>query len=541
MAEFAIGQAGTENVQSGSKAFKVARSLSLPSVIVFTVASISLAYGGSFPFTSVAGIWPGANLFIVITLAMGIGLLFAYIYAAIGASIPHFGADYVVASRVLPPPLAFASSWAMALFYAVLGGSIIASIPSRWLPVSLRLLSTLSGREELLAPIAWVSSANGIATLGSFAVAVLFLLMMLPPRITHRVLLAGLVLCLMGWVVIYFQFGFTTSADFVAGWDKIYGSDSFMNVLQRGREMGVIAEYGMERTLMAGLTLGLWIVFGHTNVVLFSREVRSPEKNLFRGMSLGLLVFWLVVGLGVMLVQRVIPLEWLAAQSNLFLSGAADANPWLFVYSAVLNPNPLLVGFVCAAWIFSIFNMALTLLYTANSALIAWAEDDVIPREVAFIHPVLNSPLIALLLVCIVAVVAVVKAAMQGGLMENFFPVYMIAFVLIIPTLAISLMPFLRRDIFEQAPGFVRVKIGPLPVITLAGLLGTGYLGWNIWMNSVSHISGGVNLQNLGTIGLLFGSGLLWFFGRMALLHNRKVDISKLFKRVPQDETSLSA
>ena len=535
MAEIAIGPAGAENVQAGSKTFKVTRSLGLSSVIVFTVASISLAYGGSFPFTTVAGVWPGANLFGVITLAMGIGLLFAYIYAAIGASIPHFGADYLVASRVLPPPLAFASSWAMALFYAVLGGSIIASIPSRWLPVSLQLMSTLTGREEMLSPIAWVSSANGIATLGSFAVAVLFLLMMLPPRITHRVLLAGLVLCLLGWVIIYFQFGFATSADFLTGWDKIYGSGSFMNQLQLGRETGMFADYSIERTLMAGLTLGLWIIFGHTNVVLFSREVRNPEKNLFRGMSLGMLIFWLVVGLGVMLVQRVIPLEWLAAQSTLFLSGAADAHPWIFVYSAVLNPIPLLVGFVIAAWIFSILNMALTLLYTANNALIAWAEDNVIPREVAFIHPVLNSPLIALLLTCTVAVFAVVKAALQGGLMQNFVPVYMVAFLLIVPTLAISLMPFLRRDIFERAPGFVRAKIGPLPLITLAGLLGIGYLGWNIWMNSASRISGGIDMQTLRTIGLLFGSGLLWFFGRMALLHNQKVDISKMFKEVPQE------
>ena len=535
MAEIAIGPAGAENVQSGSKTFKGTRSLGLSSVIIFTVASINLAYGGTFPFTSAAGVWPGANLFVVITLAAGVGLLFAYLYAAIGACIPHFGADYLVASRVLPPPLAFASSWAMALFYAILGGSIIASIPSRWLPVGLNLLSTLTGREELLSPVAWVSSANGIATLGSLAVVLLFLLMMLPPRITHQVLLAGLVLCLLGWVIIYIQFGVATSADFLTGWDKFYGGGSFMSQLDLGRQTGMIVDYGMERTLMAGLTLGLWITFGQTNVVLFSREVRSPEKNLFRGMSLGLLIFWLVVGLGVLLVQRVIPLEWLAAQSILFQSGGSDANPWLFVYSAVLNPIPLLVGFVIAAWIFSILNMALTLLYSANSALIAWAEDNVIPREVAYIHPALNSPLVALFLICTVAVVAVVKAALQGGLMQNFVPVYMVAFLLIIPTLAIALMPFLRRDIFAQAPGFVRVKIGPLPLITLIGLLGIGYLGWNIWMNSASRVSGGIDLQTLGTIGMLFGSGLLWFFGRMALLHNRKVDISKMFKEVPEE------
>ncbi len=535
MAEIAIGPAGTENVQSESRTFKVSRSLGLSSVVVFTVASISLAYGGAFPFSSVAGVWPGANLFIVITLAMGIGLLFAYIYAAIGASIPHFGADYLIASRVLPPPLAFASSWTMVIFYGVLGGSIIASIPSRWLPTSLRLLSTLTGREELLSPIAWINSANGIATLGSLAVVVLFLLMMLPPRVTQRVLLAGLLLSLVGWGIIYYQFGFATSADFPAAWDKIHGSGSFLDHLQRGREAGMSADYGLERTLIAGLTLGLWIIFGHTNVVMFSRQVRSPEKNLFRGISLGLLIFWLVVGAGVFLVQRVIPLEWLAAESTLYLSGAADANPWLILYGAVLNPSPLLIGFVSAAWIFSILNMALTILYTATRELIAWAEDEVIPGDVAFIHPVLNSPLIALLLVCIAAVFGVVKAALDGGLLQNFVPVYIMAFVVILPTLAIALMPFLRRDIFEQAPGFVRIKIGPLPLITLIGLLGIGYLGWSIWMNSALKISGGMDFQTLGAIGLLFGSGIVWFVGRMALLHRRGKNISTMFKNVPTD------
>jgi hypothetical protein len=34
----------------------------------------------------------------------------------------------------------------------------------------------------------------------------------------------------------------------------------------------------------------------------------------------------------------------------------------------------------------------------------------------------------------------------------------------------------------------------------------------------------------------MFGSGIIWFIGRMALLHSRKEDISKLFKEIPRTD-----
>lgn len=536
MADIAIGPAGAEKVQAGSTTGTLKRSLGLSSVVVFTVASVSLAYGGAFPYSSATGVWPGANLFGVITVAVGIGLLFAYVYSAMGAAVPHFGADYLVASRVLPPPLAFASSWSMVLFLGLLGGSLIASIPSQWLPTGLRLLSTITGREEILLPIAWLTSSSGIATLGSVAVVVLFLLMVLPPRVTQRVLLVGVILAVLAWGVIYFQFGMANAAQFPEKWDGIYGEGSFLDHLLRARQGGLMMDYSMNRTLMAGLTLGLWIVFGHTNVVMFSREVRSPEKNLLRGISLGLLIIWLVLGIGALLIQRVIPLEWLAAESMLYQSGVTEALPFVLVYGAVLNPNPILTGLVSIAWIFSVLNMAHTVLYTANSELVAWAEDLVIPKEVAFIHPVLNSPLIALLLVCILAVIGVIDTSLHGDLLMRYNPLYIMAFVLIIPTLGITLMPFLRRDMFENAPGFVRAKIGPLPLITLAGLVALVYLGWSVWMNASLRNFGGIGAPTITMFGLMFGSGIIWFIGRMALLHSRKEDISKLFKGIPRTD-----
>lgn len=531
MAEIAIGTASAEIAQGG----KASRSLGLLAVTVFTVSSVSLAYAGFFPFSYAAGMFPGANLFGIVTVAVGVGLLFAYIYAAIGAAVPRFGADYLVASRVLPPPLAFASSWSMVVYFGLLGGSLVASIPSQWLPMFLGMLSGLTGREELAAPIPWLTAPSGIAATGTVCVVILFLFMMMPPRVTQRVLLVGLVLTILAWAVIYFQFGFAASADFPAMWDTFFGSGSFFEHLNRAHQQGMVADYSFQRTLLAGLTLGLWIIFGHTNVVVFSREVRNPEKNLLRGIGLGLLIFWLVLGIGTLLVQRVIPLEWLAAESTLMQSGALDAQPWIMLYGMVLNPNPLFTGIIGIGWVFSILNLAHTVLYSANSEIVAWAQDQVMPKEIAFIHPVLNSPLIALLLVCILAILGVVDASLYGDLLMRYNPLYMMAFVLVLPTLGMALMPFLRRDLFEKAPAFVRAKIGPLPLVTLAGVVGVAYLGWSVWMNSALRIFGGLSTPTIIVFLLMFGSGILWFLGRMALLHNSKVNISTLFKDIPQD------
>ncbi|MCX7714097.1 MAG: hypothetical protein N2035_10645, partial [Chthoniobacterales bacterium] len=82
-------------------------------VLLMAVASIGVFVVGLIPYATLLGDFPGTNLTHALVIAAVLGLLFGYIYSAIGTFFPHYGADYVLISRVLTGSLGFASSFAV--------------------------------------------------------------------------------------------------------------------------------------------------------------------------------------------------------------------------------------------------------------------------------------------------------------------------------------------------------------------------------------------------------------------------------------------
>ena len=95
----------------------------------FGVHCISLSSFGLIPFSWVAGVWPGNSIIGVLTVTVFLCLFHASTYCIIRAALPRSVADYTLGSRVLNAPLAFAASWMLVIFSAMVAGSLIAWIP----------------------------------------------------------------------------------------------------------------------------------------------------------------------------------------------------------------------------------------------------------------------------------------------------------------------------------------------------------------------------------------------------------------------------
>src|SRR5512146_2793711 len=135
MAEMAVQPAAGEAERLSRKSIPLAREIGFWAVAVFAFSSMGLGGGGLLPFSTFAGMWPGANLAGAIAVGVVVLLIYAYVFAVIGAVAPHYGADYVVASRVISPPLAFASSLALVLFLSLTGGVIITHAAQNIIPM----------------------------------------------------------------------------------------------------------------------------------------------------------------------------------------------------------------------------------------------------------------------------------------------------------------------------------------------------------------------------------------------------------------------
>ena len=237
------------------------------------------------------------------------------------------------------------------------------------------------------------------------------------------------------------------------------------------------------------------------------------------------------------LLQRLVPLEWIAAESYLSNAGVASATPMPYItfYAAILKPNLILLWIVAIAWFYTLINLAQTYFFYCSRIIFAWSFDRIIPEKVCYIHPKLHSPIVAIAIIAAIAEIGVIDAA-KGGVMGaqlNF--VFFAVCTQLVPVLAVTLFPFLKPDLFENASAFVRRKIGKVPVVTIIGSITLCYLLWMLIASFLFPAVGG--RIGIGTLGTLFGfilSGIAVFYiARAYRLKKEGIDINWTFKSIP--------
>ncbi len=541
MADIVMPAAATGKKLYARKSSGLVRTIGVFGAMVFGIHCISLSSSGLIPFSWVAGVWPGSSIIGVLTVAMFFCLFHAYTYAVIGATMPRSAADYTLASRTLSAPLAFAASWTLVIFSAMVAGSLIAWIPKTALPVLFHTMGIVMANQGFVDFGTWSSTPAGIVIIGTFCTLITFVLMIQPTRTILRVLEVGFFLGLLAWVVLYFQLGTAAKDAFPAAWDKFMGAGSYAGRIALAKANGMVVNPNVGVMTLAGLIMGFWIFYGYYIPTFFAGEVKQAESTLITGSWASLIVTWAIFVAAAILLQRLVPLEWIAAESYLSNAGVASANPmpWITFYAAILNPNIVMLWIVAIAWVYTLINLAQTYFFYCSRIIFAWSFDRLVPEKVCYIHPTLNSPIIAILIITLIAEIGVLDASgwiWAGSVMGaqlNF--VFFAACTMLVPVLAITLFPFTKPDLFENASAFVKRKIGNVPLITIVGAITFVFLLWLIVASFVFPAVGG--MIGIGTLGTLAGfiiSGLLVFYAARAYRMNKEgIDINWTFQSVP--------
>ncbi len=519
------------------KSSGLVRTIGVFGAMVFGVHCISLSSSGLIPFSWVAGVWPGSSIIGVLTVAMFFCLFHAYTYAAIGATMPRSAADYTLASRVLNAPLAFAASWTLVIFSAMVAGSLIAWIPKTAIPVLSRTMGIVLSNPSLISLADWSVTPTGIILVGTVCTVITFFTMILPTRTIVRILEVGFFLGLLAWAVIYFQLGSAAKDAFPAAWDKFMGAGSFEGRIALAKAQGMVTNPNVAVMSLAGLIMGFWIFYGYYIPTFFAGEVKQADSTLLSGSWASLIVTWAIFAGATLLLQRLVPLEWIAAESYLSNTGysGGPTMPWITFYAAILKPSFPLLLIVAFAWIYTLINLAQTYFFYCSRIIFAWSFDRLIPEAVCYIHPKLHSPIWAILIIALIGEVGVIDAATGGvmGAQLNF--VFFAVCTQLIPVLSMALFPYLKPDLYQNASAMVRRTVGKIPVITIVGGITLAYLLWMIIASfAFPAVGGRIGPGTLGTLAAFFLSGIAVFFiARAYRLKNEGIDINWTFTSVP--------
>lgn len=480
------------------------------SVLVFTVATIGLSFSGLTPFASLAGLFPGTDLALVSTVAMLACLMPAITYALIGAAVKQDAADYILASRVVSPALAFAFSWTLVIFGGLGVGVLIAAAGQVILPVYMRSIAVIAGAPGMLLSADFLSSPDGVSIVGSTGVALAFLISILPPKVNLRFFQVGFFLLILSWVLLIVMLAFPI-VSFGVSWDRFMGEGVYASQLAAANAAGMQSPSGPYPLLAAGLMGAMWIFFGFQSPAWVAGQVEKPEKSLLPGSLLALLLAWAAVGAAAVFLQRQVSSDWLSAQSFLAMNGEATM-PYLNLYAAVLRPDPLLISILGLAWLVALLNMAQAYLAFTSRIMVAWGREGLLPETIGYHHPQLKSPMVAVLIVAILAQVGVWLVArgtlpILGGLYVVFFAV----FVQVLPMLAAFLAPFTRRAWFGSLGRPATASLGPVPLISITAFFSLVILGGVLAYSLTSPAFVRPAIESLLLLAGLVAAGLLYY------------------------------
>jgi len=365
--------------------------------------------------------------------------------------------------------------------------------------------------------------------------------MILPTRTILRILEVGFFLGLLAWVVLYFQLGTAAKDAFPAAWDKFMGAGSYEARIALAQSKGMVINPNVGVMTLAGLIMGFWIFYGYYIPTFFAGEVKQAETTLISGSWASLLVTWLIFVVAAILLQRLVPLNWLAAESYLYSNTVTAANPmpWITFYAAILNPNIIMLWIVAIAWVYTLINLAQTYFFYCSRIVFAWSFDRLIPEGVCYIHPTLNSPIIAIAIITLIAEIGVLDASgllWAGSVVgTQLHFVFFASITMLVPVTAITLFPYTKPDLFENASAFVKRKIGNVPVITIVGSITLLGLLWLIIASfAYPAVGGGINLVKLAVLVGFIISGLIVFYvARAYRLSREGIDINWTFQSVP--------
>lgn len=512
------------------------RWLGFVGVLVFSLASIGLPRSSNFPLELIPGRWPGINLVLVIGIALGVGLIFTLTFSAIGAVIRRPAADYVIASRLIHPAPAFASSFTFLVTLSLFAGSIAGSIAKQFLPNLFKTIGTVFSSQDILLLADSAASTQIAILVGTAAIVLSFVLLAFPPKTVLWLMRAGVIFALICWIILLLQLGFPQENTFTIGYERVFGSGTYLQHIELAYQYGLATNPpGLDFVILIGLFCGFYLFFGAALPMEVAGEVKQPEKKLLPASVCALLMAGGLILATIGLLGKVVPAQFISAQSYLTqqqIEIAGLSLSWLPFYAAISKPVLLLVVVVGICWILLLFLLVQAFMIVISRIVLAWAKDRVIPEKLAYIHPRQQTPLLAVMVAALAMQIGLIDAVLGGTIYSMLHFAIFLSISQILPVAALILYPILGKNVEGK------IHIGRVSAL-FASLLGLATLSYLIWTIVAIFIYPfqfqELRLETLPMLVICFIIGLLWYLVRSYYLRRKGISLADSYRSMPPE------
>jgi amino acid transporter len=477
---------------------------------------------------------PLLSVVLMIIPLMALAAAWAYLMAV----FPRSGGDYVYNTRAVNPALGVMTDF---LYVSILPSvlSVFAIIAIQTFADMFMIESFLTGSSSLSAIATSLAGLNQQFILVTVLTVITAFFLVGRTKIYARFqaffVLAGIV-AVVGLVV---AMAVTSNSAYQTLFNQVFHVD-YNTVLKTAASKGFTSPSLTGLSLYGTSFLVFWMA-GPEYAAFVAGETKQPQKTgliSIIGAQAIVAILFVIVGLAAFSTFGVN----FSYSVNYLVGQGANPLPTTqvtFLDLAVpLMGNPLVVGIVFTVIGVGAYLVGSNAVLAASRKIFAWAFDRLLPAKFADVSPRFGTPIYSSILVSVIAEIFNYLIIYNVGIyniVAGFSTVYSTV-IWGLSGLAAILLPF-RKQLFDQAPAFVRKKIGSVPVMSIiGGIAFFSIVGLLIFGQVIPSVQGtGVDPRPIiWTFGIFFG-GLVYYYIVKAIRMRQGIDMSLVYRQIPPE------
>jgi APA family basic amino acid/polyamine antiporter len=536
------GATATGEVQVFTRrASGLVRVMSPYSAFAYNVLNIGVIF--PWVYITTLAFFPDANVWLGIAITGIFTAFLAVVYAGLASAMPRTGGDYVFQSRTLRPWLGFAivSTMIITFFlqWQALGGWLVAVLGLAPLFTGLGLTT---GNPMLIDWGVWFASPTGamVTTMVASTIAALVLIKSFRWFVKLQwIMWYGF---LLSYVVMVVMFFITPNATFANRYNNaattIAGAapNAYQTILASFTPVQSVSFLSTLLVTPVALTSLGWVGYAQEQAGEI-QGAQSLRSQMFINVGGGLFSTVLMAILAFAMVSTV-GQNWLSA-------AAADPNapilPWFSNLAMVLTDNPIILFLMIIGILLNAVQVVFNVIIGWTRVAVAMSIDGVLPKIVSHVSPRTHTPVFA-------HVVFLLLGGYLYAYIYNMVPGYTtltlavtaVATVMYIGTaLGGAVFPRTRREVYQTSP-ISKYKVGPIPLITLCGVVAVLFSAWMLYWYitepflGIADLSMGVDgLKSLLIMLTIFVGWSVYYFIRRAYLRSRGINLDLAYKEIP--------
>jgi basic amino acid/polyamine antiporter, APA family len=509
-------------------------------VFVFNTLGYALGLVLAVVPTFIAALWPEQNVLLVVTIGTALTLSNAAMYGYLAGVMPRSGGDYVYLSRVVHPSVGFAANWGFT-WSQFLGLGLYAAFAVNFgIAIAFATLGNAIGNETLVNWSVDVSGDWPVFLIGAGILLVVLLTLSLSTRTIRNIFMVGFIPAILGTFVTLGVLFTTSKEEFVGNFNQFMveraDGQTYQGLIDQASSGGFTAGDATFFGALLALPIGYWIYIGFTYSAYIGGEVKQAAKTQPRMILATLGFAFAVYMLAFWRYYDVVGQEFTNSVVYLGDDAGIPVAPVLNFFVGIMTGSTILNVIMGVSFILWNVLLLFVIAMICTRNLFAWSFDGVAPRQLATVGKRTHAPWVAAIIITAVAVVLLALYVFSSffTIVVNYIVLFSVAFLM--TSFAAILLPYRRRDLFEQAPEGVRRRIAGIPVMTLLGV-GNLILFTLILIASFDTpaFSGPTSGRAIAFVVGIYVSGFVLYFISREVRRRRGVNLDLLYREIPPD------